>query len=120
MEVDHIGIVNLTKGSDEWDTIETNVLDKSNMLNRVLLPLYVVYEQLDNAHGLTSGDTAKVTRELGVPVSQPNASRTLSGSAKKFVVADKTRVRGIPVRYKLSRAGHKHMQQALGKTRSGS
>ncbi len=106
-------IVNLVKNSDEAEAIETNVLDRSSQVDRTLLPLYIIHEHLKNAFGLSSGEINKITTELGVPVSQPNASSTLSGTAARYVIGDKVRKKGQPVRYKLSRRGLQYMKAVI-------
>lgn len=98
-------IVNLVKNCDEAESIETQVLNRASQVDRVLLPLYIVHEHLKNAFGLSSGDIARITRELGVPMSQPNASRTLSGTASKYVMGDGVRKKGTRLTYNLSRRG---------------
>jgi len=110
-------IVNLIKTCDEAETIETRILDKSSQLNRILLPLYIICRYLDNAVGLTSGEISQITKELGIPVSQPNASRTLSGTASRYIVGDKVRKKGQPVRYKLSRRGLQYLSEIMATTR---
>lgn len=106
-------IVNLVKACDEAEQIETNVLDQASAVNRTLLPLYVVHQYLDNAFGLTSGDIAKITTDLGAPVSQPSASRALSGTASRYVIGDKVRKKGQPVHYKISRRGVQYMRSVI-------
>lgn len=106
-------IVTLVKDCDEAEAIETQILDRTAQVDRALLALYIVHEYLDNAYGLTSGDVKKVTTDLGIPISQPNASRTLSGTASKYVIGDKVKVKGQAVRYKLSRRGVQYMKGVL-------
>jgi hypothetical protein len=112
-DVDLVAIVNAVKSCDEAELIEKSILDQTDQLNRVLLPMYVVYEQMSNVHGLTSGHISKVTTQLSVPVKQPNVSKTLSGSAAKYVIGDSVRKRGEAVRYKLSRRGHSYLKQVI-------
>jgi hypothetical protein len=112
--VDLTAIVNLVKTSDEAEAIESTILDRSSQVNRTLLPLYVVHEYLDASVGLSSGDVSRVTRDLGVPVSQPNASRTLSTTASKYVMGDGVRKKGAVVRYKLSRRGLQYLKAVIG------
>jgi hypothetical protein len=109
-------IVNLVKTCDEAEAIEKNILDRTAMVDRVLLPLYIVHEHLGNNTGLTSGEISRITRELGVPVSQPNASRTLSGTASKYVMGDKVRVKGHAVRYQLTRRGVQFLKSVITNT----
>jgi hypothetical protein len=112
-------IVTLVKNCDEAEAIESQILDRAAQVDRTLLPIYIVHEHLDNAFGLTSGEVNKVTKDLGIPVSQPNASRTLSGTASKYVIGDKVKVKGQPVRYKLSRRGLKYMKEVLAGSENG-
>ncbi len=98
-------VINLIKTCDEAEVIEVKILDKVGQVNRILLPLYVVHEHLNNAHGLTTGEVSQITKELGIPVHVSNVSHTLSGTASKYVIADRIRKKGHPVRYKISRRG---------------
>jgi hypothetical protein len=107
-------IVNLAKTCDEAEAVETQILDRTSVVDRTLLPLYIVHEHLDNRFGLTSGEVSRITTDLGVPVSQPNASTALSGTASKYVIGDKVRKKGQPVRYKLSRRGLKYVKAVIG------
>lgn len=111
--VDHAEIINLVKTCDEAEAIEKQILDRTGLVNRTLLPLYIVHEHLDNAFGLTSGDISKVTTDLGIPVSTPHASTTLSKTAARYVIGDKTRKRGRAVLYKLSRRGVQYMKSVV-------
>lgn len=106
-------IVNEVKSCDEAEDIETKILDKSSQVDRTLLPLYIVHEYFENAHGLTSGDINKITTQLSVPVSTPNASSTLSGTASKYVIGDTVRKKGGTVRYKLNRRGLKYLKSVI-------
>lgn len=117
--VDHAEIVNLVKDCDEAQAIEEQILDRSSQVNRALLPLYIVHKYLDNAYGLTSGDISKVTTDLSIPIRQPNASRALSGTASRYVIGDKVKKKGQPVRYKLSRRGLQYMEAVLEGMESG-
>jgi len=107
-------IVNLAKNCDEAEAIERQILDRASQVDRTLLPLYIVHEHLGNAFGLSSGEVSKITTDLGVPVSQPNASRTLSGTGAKYVIGDKVRKKGQAVRYKLSRRGLRYLKTVTG------
>lgn len=106
-------IVNLAKTCDEAEGIESQILDRTSLVDRTLLPLYIVHEHLANDFGLTSGEVSKITTDLGVPVSQSNASTTLSGTGSKYVIGDKVRKKGQAVRYKLSRRGLKYMKSVI-------
>jgi hypothetical protein len=112
-EVDLKAIVNYIRSCDEAESIETRILDQTNQLARVLLPMYIVYEHMHNGHGLTSGQISKVTVQLGVPVKISNVSKALSGAAAKYIIGDAVRKAGQAVSYKLSRRGHAYMKQVI-------
>ncbi|UVT20812.1 MAG: hypothetical protein H8K03_02510 [Nitrospira sp.] len=112
-------IVTLAKDCDEAEAIEKQILDRTAQVDRTLLPLYIVHEYLSNEFWLTSGDINRITTDLGIPISQPNASRALSGTGSKYVIGDKVKVKGKPVRYKLSRRGVRYMKEVLAGNSNG-
>lgn len=112
-QFDFSKIVNLVKNCDEAESIENKILDKASQVNRTLLPLYIVHEHMDNAVALTSGDINKITTDLGIPIATPNASRTLSGTASRYVIGDQVRTKGQTVRYKLSRRGVQYIKSVI-------
>lgn len=118
-KVDLAEIVNLVKSCDEAELIEGNILDKSSQVDRTLLPLYVIYKYLDNQNPLSSGEISRITAQLSVPVATANASRTLSGTASRYVMGDAVRKRGAKVRYKLNRRGVKYMESVVNGTADG-
>jgi hypothetical protein len=111
--VDISEVVRLVKDCEEAEDIERQILDWTSQVNRTLLPLYIVHEHLDNEFALSSGDINRITTDLGVPVSQPNASSTLSGTASKYVIGDSVRLKGRAVRYKLSRRGIQYVRSVI-------
>lgn len=111
-------IVNLIKTCDEAESIEENILDHAGQVDRILLPLYIVHEHLGNAFGLTSGDISKITIDLGIPVSTPNASTRLSGTASRYVVGDSVRKKGRAVRYKLHRRGVQYLKSVIADSKN--
>lgn len=106
-------IVNLVKNCDEAEALENKILDRASQVDRTLLPLYIVHEHMGNKFGLTSGEISTVTAELGVRVTQPNASTTLSSTAARYVMGDKVRKRGQPTRYRLSRRGLQYLKSVI-------
>lgn len=116
---DLVKIIETIRNCDEAEAIETEVLDKSGQVNRILLPLYVMHEYFENEAGFTSGDVSRVTTDLGVPVSTANASKTLSGTASRYVIGDTVRRKGQPVRYKLGRRGVQYFKEVLNGSGDG-
>jgi hypothetical protein len=98
----------------EWaERIESEILDKSAQVNRILLPLFVIHEYFENSIALTSGDIGRITKDLGIPIHIANVSNTLSGTASKYVIGDGVRKKGQPVKYKLSRRGVQYFKALL-------
>jgi hypothetical protein len=110
---DIAAIVTHIKDCDEAERIEARVLDRKDMLNRVLLCLWIVHHNVSPKIGLTSGDIEKITDQLGVKVGISNASTILSGRAKAFVSGDTVRKQGGAVRYKLNRRGVQQFESVL-------
>jgi len=103
-------IVNKIKDCEESEAIEKYIIDKNSQLNKVLLPLYISHEYMENTISLQSGEISKITKELGIRISQPHVSRSLSGAASRYVMGDRTRKAKHVVKYKLNRRGLKYMK----------
>ena len=106
-------IVNSIKESEDAESIETNIIDRSSQIDRILLPLYISHKYHNNSFVLTTGEIAKILMELGVPINIGNVSTAISTSASKYVVGDKARKKGQPVRYKLTRRGVQYMTSVV-------
>ncbi len=110
-------IVNLVKSCPEAEAIEKNVLEKRpSETDRVLLPLYIVHEYLENAYGLTTVEIETITIELGpnAKISRQNALRALTKRlAAKYISADKIRKHGVATRYTLNDRGVEYIKSIL-------
>lgn len=105
-------IVNKIKTCKESEVIDTSILDKSNVPNRILLPFYICYKYFPD-QSLTSGDIGKITSQLRIRVQVPNVSKNITKSLLKYLEGDSTRVKGKAVAYKLNRRGAKHFESIL-------
>jgi hypothetical protein len=112
-DLDLPGLVNQAKSSDDFELIETNILDRTSLVDRILLPLYIASKHMSEHASLTSGDISKFLSQLGVSIAQPNVARTLSSSALKYVIGDKIRRQGQAVRYRLSRRGMQYLTAVI-------
>ena len=111
--VDLSELVNQAKSSDDFELIETNILDRSSLVDRILLPLYIATKHISEHSSLTSGEISKFLSQLGVNVAQPNVAKTLSSTALKYVIGDKIRKKGQAVRYRLSRRGTQYITAVI-------
>jgi hypothetical protein len=117
---DILNIVNLAKSCPDAEAIEQNILEnKPSETDRVLLPLYIVHEYLNNAYGLTTVEIAEVMSELGsaAKITRQNALRALTKrQAAKYVTADKMRKPGSGTRYTLNDRGVQYLKSIFQKT----
>ena len=79
---------------DEAEGIEKNIIDRNSQLERVLLPLFIVNEYMNNEVGLQPGEISKITAQLGVRIQRPNVSNILSKTASRYVMGDRVRKPG--------------------------
>ena len=105
-------IVNKIKNCTEADKIEAQILDKSAVAGRILLPFFICYKYFPQ-QTLTSGDVAKITGELRVKIKTPNVSKAITNSLQKYLDGDSTRQKGKAVCYKLNRKGAKYFGSIL-------
>ena len=68
---------------------------------------------MDNSIALQSGEISKITKDLGIPISQPNTSKTLSGTASRYAMGDRVRKAKHVVKYKLNRRGAKYLKGVI-------
>jgi hypothetical protein len=116
-----IKIVNLIRSCQEAEAIEKNILEaKSSEAVRVLLPLYIVHEYLENPFGLTTVEIGAITVELGskVKVRRQNVLRAVKYSASKYVLSDRARKVGTGTRYTLSERGVQYIKSILAGNQS--
>lgn len=106
-------IVNTIKDCDGAKAIEENIIDRNSQVDKVLLPLYIVHENMSNEVGLQSGEISKITGDLGIRIKQPNVSKILSETASRYVMGDKVRKARQPVKYKLNRKGLKYIKGVI-------
>jgi hypothetical protein len=111
--VDISAIVNEIKNCEDAEAIEENILDRTSQVDRILLPLYIAENYLEDKPKLTTGEISKVLGDLSINIFTPNVANTLSGAASKYVIGDKVRKKGQPVRYKLSRRGQQYLASVI-------
>jgi hypothetical protein len=106
-------LVNLVRTCDEAEAIEAQILDRTSEVNRVLLPLYIAHEYMEDAFGLTTVDIAAITTDLGIRIFRQNVLRALKGSGARYVVSDRVRRRGQATRYRLNPRGTQYLKGVI-------
>lgn len=104
-------IVNAINESERYKTIEEKILNKSNVLNRILLVLYFI-NQIYPALAISTGGIQSVTDQLGVRISSANAATTIKNDSKYFA-ADTVRKKGAIVKYKINKKGIDEFEKLL-------
>ena len=107
-----ISIVNKIKDCEESEKIEKNILSKTSVPNRILLPFYICYRYFPK-QGLTTGDIADITSELRVSIAVTNVSNVVSQQIKGYLSGDKVKKKGRAVVYKLNRKGITYFESIL-------
>jgi hypothetical protein len=106
-------LINHVRTSADAEAIETNILDRTSEINRVLLPLYIAHKHMGDSFGLTTVEIAATTADLGIRVFRQNVLRALTGSGARYVVGDRVRKPGQATRYRLNRRGLQYMKEVL-------
>ena len=117
-KVDYIvAIVNEIRDCEDSEHIEQQILKKPSVSNKVLMVFYIAHKYFSGIR-LTSGDTAKVLRELGFGnIKTANASVAIANSLSKYLLASSTRLRGRKNTYKLNNRGKQYFEQLLNEDR---
>ena len=109
--IDIPGIVAHIKDSDDYKQIEAKILDKRDILNRIMMCMYYAAE-FSGEPFLTTGQIEAITNELGVKVGMANAANKIRDNQKYFT-GKTVRKRGQPVPYKLNRQGENAFKDIL-------
>lgn len=112
--IDLTSIINTINDCEEAETIEKRVLDNPDVVNRVLLCLYINEKYFGSNPPMTTGEISTVLQQLGVPVSTANVSSTISRKAKNYVMYDGVRKKGAIIRYAINRRGTQYFENLLG------
>jgi hypothetical protein len=108
-----VDIVNLVKTCEEAEAIEKQILDTNSEVNRALLPLYINHKYLNDNFSLKTTQIAKITKDLGIPVTRQNALRALKYKGAKYVMSDDVRKPGQATFYRLNRRGIQYMRSII-------
>ncbi|MDO8600522.1 MAG: hypothetical protein Q7R73_02795 [bacterium] len=107
-----IKIVQEIRNGDQSEKIESNILEQSSQVDRVLLPLYIAKKYFGDIK-MTSGDVYQVLKQLGVNMSMPNISKTLAKAGSKYVIPHNRRKRGESGQYTIALRGEKYISSLL-------
>ncbi len=107
-----LSIVNKIKDCDESEKIEREILDKTPLPRRILLPFYICYKYFPEQR-LTTGDIEKITSGLKMKIKTPNVSKTISKSLHKYLEGSLIPVRGKKPFYALNRKGARYFESLL-------
>ena len=109
--IDIPGIVNYIKGTDDYSNLETNVLDKINVLPKIMMCMYYAAKFKEGTH-LTTGQVEKITNQLDVTIKVSNVSKNIKRNQKYFNNKN-VRKKGLVGYYKLNRNGENTFKKIL-------
>lgn len=108
-----LSIVNKIKNCSEFEKIEKEILDKTALTGRILLPFYICYKYFSGQR-LSTGDIEKITDRLKAKIQTPNVSKTISNSLHKYLDGDFLPGRNQRMLvYKLTPRGAKYFESLL-------
>ncbi len=116
-EIDLAAMANRIRDCGEAEILEMKILDHPDVVNRILMCLYINKTYFDHQPPMTTGEISKLLKQLGVPISTANVSTAISRKAKALVMADGVRKKGSIVRYELNRRGIQQFEELIGSQR---
>lgn len=112
--IDLAAMANRIRDCDEAEVLEHKVLDHPDVVNKVLMCLYINKKYFAEQPPMTTGEISKLLKQLGIPVATANVSTAISRKAKALVMADGVRKRGAILRYELNRRGLQQFEEFIG------
>lgn len=109
--IDVMGLVAHIKDSDDYDELQKNIIDKRDMLPRIIMCLKYAADFLDSPH-LTTGQIEQLTDQLGIKMQMANVGKCIMKNQRYFT-GKKVRKPGVGVPYKLNRQGEKAFEKFL-------
>lgn len=109
--IDIPGIVNYIKDADDYSNLEPNVLDKTNMLPKIMMCMYYAAKVKEGTY-LTTGQVEQITDQLGVKIKTSNVSKAIKDNLKYFNNKN-VRKKGLVGYYKLNRNGENTFKKIL-------
>jgi len=109
--IDIPGIINHIKEADDFDIIDSKVLDKQNRLPKIMMCMYHAAKFKHDSY-LTTGQVEQITDQLGVKIKTSNVSTAIKDNLKYFNNKN-VRKKGQVVYYKLNRNGEKAFEKIL-------
>ncbi|WP_411819539.1 hypothetical protein ABFZ85_12140 [Hyphococcus formosus] len=113
-EIDLAAMANIIRDCDQAEVFEAKILDQQDVVNRILMCLYVNKKYFSDHPPMTTGEISKLLKQLGIPVATANVSTAISRKAKAFVMTDAVRTKGAIIRYELNRRGMQHFEEIIG------
>lgn len=109
--VDPKRIVEVAKNSDRFRKIKKEILSKSNQLNRILLAFHYARATYGD-RGFSSGTIEEITKEFGKTIRRSNIAAAIKNNPDLFD-SDQEPRRGITVKYELTPAGRKKIEDLI-------
>jgi len=105
-------IVNKVGDCVESEEMQSKILDRKGMEEKILLCFYISYKYFKN-EWLTTGDIERVTSGLGAKIAVGNVSNKIKEELIKYLESGAVRKKGQPTPYRLNRKGVKRFEEII-------
>jgi len=109
-ELDLVKVANFITDNEDYNSIDTNILKKTDQLSRIMMCLY--YSHKIGCDYLSTGQIEKITDQLGIKILMTNATKALTKN-KGFFSTNKARKKGAKIGYKLNKKGTERFEEIL-------
>lgn len=109
--LDVAGFVANIKDSQIYSKVEKNIIDKRDMLPRIMMCMHFASEFSEDPY-LTTGQIEAITDQLSIKIGMANAANKIK-KYQKYFTGKIVRKKGQPVPYKLNRQGEQAFEKYL-------
>ncbi|WP_422037067.1 hypothetical protein [Roseibium sp.] len=112
-DVDLSQIANTIFDCEETEALEKHILGHSDVVNKIMMCLYINEKYFNSQPALTTGEISKILSQLGISVATSNVSLAISRKANKYVMKDNVTKKGVIIRYSINRPGKQYFEEVL-------
>ena len=92
-----------------YSDVETNIINKKDMLSKIMMCMYFAKDLFDPPH-LTTGQVEAITDQIGIRIAMSNVGHKIKKNMKYF---SKGKIEGNKVPYKLNLPGERAFEKCM-------
>ena len=108
-ELDVNALVEHIHESENYSDVEKNIINKRDMLPKIMMCMYFAKDLLDPPH-LTTGQVEAITDQMGIRIAMSNVGHKIRKNLKYFSKGNK---KGATVPYKLNLPGENAFKECM-------